>query len=193
MITSLALIVMMTAVTVGTSIAVFSDQESIPGNTVSMGTLDLVVNKSIGKPFSVTNAYPGYVYPTWEYADLFNNGSLPLEAHMTFSHTDGSADLYNYLTIDLRTSGWDSICGNGDDTVIWNGLIKDIPNQLQVSHYGYYVHANEDDGSGPNDNIRPGYSLRLCQKVGVHIDAGNSVMGQSVTFAETFDAYSDND
>lgn len=192
---SITLVVALAAVVVGSSMAVFSDQEVVAGNTVAMGTLEVTVNDSAGKPFSVTNAYPGWMLPNWEYIDILNTGTLPLEAHMSFQKTSGSSQLYNQLTILLKTSGWDSDCSNGDagEKVIYNGKIKDFTPQTLVSDIAYWHLANEDDGSGPNDNIRVGWSERVCQKVGVHVDAGNAIMGTSVEFSEIVDAMQDND
>jgi len=62
-----------------------------------------------------------------------------------------------------------------------------------VSNTAYWHLANEDDGIGPPDNIRVGYSERICQRVGVDNAADNSVQGKSVTFDEVVDAVQDND
>ena len=177
------------------TVALFNDQEVISGNTVATGTLELTVNDSAGKPFSITDGYPGYT-TEWEYIDIFNTGSLPFEAHMSFEKTAGDADLYNQLKIVLKTSGWDSDCYNGDDgeKTIYNGYIKDFPYQWLVSTADYWHLANEDDGSGsPADNIRVGYSERVCQKLSISDTAGNEIMGKTVTFSEIVDAMQDND
>lgn len=172
-IASSALVLAMVFATVGTSVALFSDQKSVQGNTVAMGTLELTLNKSSGKPISVTNAYPGWKMADWEYMDIYNTGSLPFTAHLSFLKTSGSTDLYNYLTIELRiptTSDCD-----GPYTAVYNGLVKDfVPQTHLIWHHGATVPA--------------GWSMRLCQKVGVHADADNSVMGESVTFDEIVDA-----
>jgi predicted ribosomally synthesized peptide with SipW-like signal peptide len=175
--------------------ALFNDQEVIAGNTVATGTLELTVNKSAGKPYSITGGYPGYT-TDWEHIDIFNTGSLPFEAHMSFSMTGGDSDLYDVLKIRLETSGSDSICDNGDadEHLIYDGHVKDFPTQKLVSKLAYWHLANEDDASGsPADNIRAGYAERVCQKLSISGTAGNEIMGKSVTFSEIVDAMQDND
>jgi len=192
-IASLGLVVAVAAATVGSTIAVFSDQGEVAGNTVAMGTLELTVNHSQGKPITVSNAYPGWKMGTWENLDVFNSGSLPFETHFSFKKTTGSLALYKKLTVELRSSGFDSNCDDSDP-LIYNGLIKDFTPQMLISTAPYWHLANEDDGSGsPADNIRAGYSMRVCQKVGVDPSAPNSVIGQTVTFSEVVDAMQDND
>ncbi|NIQ32889.1 MAG: hypothetical protein GTN80_04505 [Nitrososphaeria archaeon] len=188
-------IVVALATVAGATYSVFSDQESITGNTFATGTVILTLNESAGKPFSVSNAYPGYT-TGWEYMDIYNQlGSLPFEAQISFSKTGGNDLLWNKLWITLKTSGWDSDCTNGDagEGVIYNGYIKNYPSSRVVSNIAYWHLANEDDGSGPPDNIRVGYAERVCQKLMLHPSAGNDVMGTSVTFDEVVDAKSDND
>lgn len=188
------LVIAMVGVTVGSSVAVFSDQGKVEGNTVSMGTLDLTLNRSAGKPYTVTNAYPGWMSPTWEYVDIYNTGTLPFEAYMSFAKTSGSNALYNSLTVTLKYVGWDSDCANGDagEKPIYSGLIKDFPQTL-VSAPAYWHQGSESDGSGPGDNIAPNITMRVCQKIGVDANAGNSIMGDTVTFSEIVDAMQDND
>lgn len=189
------------AVVAGGTAALFSDQGSVAGNTVGTGTLELTLNESAGKPFEVENAYPGWESDT-EWVDIFNGpyppgpGQLPFEAEMSFANTGGSSALYDWLTIELWTSGYDSDCSNGDggENTIYSGLIKDFTTGgLPVSDSSFWHLANEDDASGGPDNIRPGYSERVCQKIGVHVDADNSVQGVSTTFDEIVDALQDND
>lgn len=177
---------------IGSSYALFTDSDSIPGNTVATGTLELKLNHSAGKPFSIANAYPGYWSP-WENMDLYNTGTLPLEAYMTFEQTGGDSALYDELFIQLESSGWDSVCHNGDnENVIYQGPLANFPDNKLVSRF--YNHANEADGSGtPPDNIRPEWSMRICQRVGVAPSADNSVMGLSAEFTEIVNSTSDND
>lgn len=188
------LILALSAAVVGSSLALFSDQGEVAGNTVAMGTLELTLNKSSGKPFVVSEAYPGWM-SDWEFIDIYNTGTLPFEAHMSYQKSAGSMDLYNFLTVELKTSGYDSDCTNGDggESTIYSGLMKDFPAQMLVSDIAYWHLANEDDASGGPDNVRPGYSERICQKVGVHTSADNTVMGASVEFKEIVDALQDND
>lgn len=198
---SLLTIVAALTVVVGATYSVFSDTKSITGNTFATGTLKLTLNKSAGKPFSVSGAYPGYM-TGWEWMDIFNApwppvaGQLPFEAYLTISQTGGDAVLWNELKIELKTSGWDSDCTNGDggENTIYSGKIMNFPAGKLVSKLAYWHLANEDDGSGsPPDNIRPGFTERVCQRLWLPSSADNSVQGKSVTFDEIVDAKQDND
>jgi predicted ribosomally synthesized peptide with SipW-like signal peptide len=191
---SVLLLTALGALVVSATVAQFNDQEVISGNTVATGTLELTVNKSDGKPYSITEGYPGYT-TDWEHIDIYNTGTLPFEAHMSFQKTGGSTTLYNALKIELKTSGWDSDCFNGDggENLIYKGYVKDFPTQKLVSKLAYWHLANEDDGSGPNDNIRSNWTERVCQKLSIDSNAGNEIMGKSVTFSEIVDAMQDND
>lgn len=183
------------ALVVSGTVALFNDQETLAGNTVATGTLELTLNESAGKPYSITNGYPGYT-TGWEYIDIFNTGSLPFEAHISFIKTDGSQKLYDALKMVMKTAGWDSDCTNNDggEVTFYNGYVKDFPTQKLVSSLNYWHLANEDDGSGsPADNIRAGYSERVCQKLSIDGSAGNEIMGKSVIFSEIVDAMQDND
>jgi predicted ribosomally synthesized peptide with SipW-like signal peptide len=192
---SLLVIGVLGSLLTGATMAVFTDQEVLAGNTVATGTLELTLNHSAGKPVSISNSYPGYE-TGWEYLDIYNTGSLPFEALMTMTQTAGDTTLYNAVTIKLKTSGWDSDCTNGDggEKTIYNGLLSSFPSSTLVSSANFWHLANEGDGSGsPSDNIRAGYTERVCQKVGISSSAGNEIMGMSATFSETVDAVQDND
>ncbi len=175
--------------------ALFSIQGQITGNTLATGVLELSLNTSAGKPFSITGMMPGE-WTDWEYMDIYNSGDEPFEAYMSFANTSGDATLYDNVTIHLTTSGWDSDCNNGDggEKLIYQGLVKDYPTATVVSSIDYWHLANEDDGSGtPEDNIRAGWSERVCQRAGLSIDAPTSVMGLSTEFSEIVDGVQDND
>lgn len=182
------------ALAVSSTVALFNDQEVVAGNTVAAGTLELTLNESAGKPFAIVGAYPGYM-SGWEYLDIYNTGTLPFEAYMDFQKTSGSTPLYNNLAIILETSGYDSVCHNGDggEQVIYSGLIKNYDETTVVSDISYWHLANEDDASGGPDNIRSGWTERVCQKVGIDSSAGNAIMGQTVVFNEIVNAMQDND
>jgi len=188
---SLFVVLVVAALTAGATGAYFSDQESITGNTFATGTLDITLNHSSGKPWSVTNAYPGYT-SGWEHMDIFNSpGTLPVEAYLWMSQTGGSGALYNNLWIDLYDSGWDSTCGNGDDVLIYSGylsLLSNPPHRIQTSD-------KDPNASGTpgNDDIRPGKSQRVCQRLSLPASAPNSLQGLSTTFTEWVDAEQNDD
>ncbi|HRI05687.1 MAG TPA: TasA family protein [Candidatus Dojkabacteria bacterium] len=192
---SLVTIALLGALAAGATFAVFTDQEVLGSNTVATGTLALTLNHSAGKPYSISNAYPGYV-GSWEHIDIFNAGTLPFEGYLSFNKTGGDTGLYNELTMKIETAGGDGLCNTNDfaENLIYNGKVSAFTPQTLVSSLNYWHLANEDDASGsPADNIRSNWTERLCQQVGVDVSAGNSIMGKSVTFSEVVDAMQDND
>ena len=193
---SLVIILAIAVLAIGATKAYFSDQKSIPGNTFATGTLRLTLNHSDGKPFNVEGAYPGY-QTGWEYMDVFNGpfspvaGQLPFEAYTWLNRTGGSQALYDALEIDLYDSGWDSDCGNGDDEYIYSGLLTGISGQsLRVQT------SDKDPNSGGtpgNDDIRPGWSQRVCQRLRLPASADNSLQDLSTIFDEVVDATQNDD
>ncbi len=191
--TSAMIIAALGALVVNSTFALFTDQEIIAGNTVATGELALTLNHTAGKPYDIQNAYPGF-QDGWEYMDIFNSGLMPFEAYVSFEKTGGSTDLYNALKMEMEEAGGDSVCNTNDfgENPIYNGFVKDFAPQTLVSHL--WQHANEEDASGsPADNIRAGWTMRVCQKLSIDSEAGNEIMGESVTFSEIVDAMQDND
>jgi len=193
---SMAIIGIVGTMAVSATGAYFTDQKSIAGNTFATGTLRLTLNHPSGKPFRVQAAYPGY-QTGWEYMDVFNGpypaqpGQLPFEAYLWLSRTSGSSSLYEALNIDLYDSGWDSICGNGDDVLIYSGSLVGINGQA------HRIQTSDKDpnaqGTPGNDDIRPGWSQRICQRLTLPTSVDNSLQGKEVVFTEWVDAEQNND
>ncbi len=182
------------ALVAGSTVALFNDREVIAGNTVATESFDLTLNHTEGKPYSIEDAYPGFV-DDWEWIDIYNTGELPFEAYMSFEQTGGDTELYEALSIRLETAGGDGTCDTGDfeENLIYDGLISDFPDNTLVSSINYWHLANEADASGsPADNIRPGYTERVCQVLYIEEDV-DDIMGMSTTFSEIVDAVQDND
>lgn len=188
---SALLILAVLALAGGATGAYFSDQESIAGNTYSTGTLNISLNHLVGKPFNISNAYPG-LDSSWKYMDILNSpGTLPVESFVWLAKTGGSDELYNFLNINLYDSGWNSVCGGGDDVRIFTGPLSSITgqgNRIQTSNY-------DPDAAGTpgNDDIRAGQSQRICQTLWLPSWAPNSLQGQSIEFTEYVDAEQNND
>jgi len=187
---SLIIIVAMAAMASGATSAVFSDQETISGNTFATGTLDLELNNLVGKPFEVTGAYPGYISP-WAHMDLSNVGSLPFESYLWLNHTSDSPGLYAALKIDLHDSGADLVCGNGDDTSIYSGLLSGItgPGLRTQTSDNYFAAV----GTPGNDNIIPRSAQRVCQRLELPSTASDALQGKTTAFSEIVKAEQDDD
>lgn len=193
---SLFTIVVVVAAVAGATTAVFSDSKEIANNAVATGTLKLTLNKTAGKPWLVSGMKPGDV-TGWEHMDIFNApyppvaGQLPFEAYFRLEGpSSGAVALYNALEIDLQDSGWNSVCGDGDDVSIGTWTLPGITgstNRTQVSD-------DDPNSSGPGgDNIMPGNSQSLCQRLRLPLSADNTLQGLAVTFSEWVDAEQDND
>ncbi len=183
------------ALVVSSTLALFNDEATIAGNTVATGTFELTLNHTAGKPYSITDAYPGYT-TDWEYIDIFNSGELPFEAYLSFEQTGGDTVLYDALKMTLKTSGYDSDCSNGDagEVTFFDDYLSSFTPETLVSTINYWHLANEDDGSGtPEDNIRAGYTERICQMLSIDDEAGDEIMLKTVTFSEIVDTMQDND
>ncbi len=199
MLASLVVVVTVVSAVAGATGAVFSASDSIEGNIIATGVINLTVNESAGKPFELSGVYPGYM-SDWEYLDIYNNDhspdGVPFEGYMGLAYTSGETSLWDKVWVTMKTVGHDSDCDNGDagEKVIYDGYAKNFGSHRLVSSSNYWHLANEEDGSGtPADNIRVGYSERVCQKVGLHSSADSSLMGKNVEFTETITADSDND
>jgi predicted ribosomally synthesized peptide with SipW-like signal peptide len=192
---SAVIIATLGALVVNSTVALFNDQKVIAGNTVATGTVGLTLNSSEGKPYSVTDGFPGFE-TDWEYMDIFNTGDMPFEAYVSFEQTGGDVVLYDALMMEMVSAGGDGVCNTADfgEFPIYNGLLKDFPAQSLVSSENFWHLANEDDASGsPADNIRAGFTMRVCQKLSIDEEAGNEIMGKTVEFSEIVDAMQDND
>lgn len=76
---SLAAIVAVGAIAGGATFAYFSDTESVDGNKITAGTLDLVIDEQTNIPVVIENAYPGQ--ETSKTVRFKNAGSI--QGHLT--------------------------------------------------------------------------------------------------------------
>jgi hypothetical protein len=183
---SLLTIAFAATISVGATAAVFTDEDSVVGNTIATGTLSMTINEGVNKPISVSNWKPGDSIEGW--FDAFNNGSLDAEYWFYAQKTGGDNALGDQLMIQLRDGGFTGTC---DGPVIYNGKLKDLAgfaNKTKTSDNN--VHAASTAGA---DNIRAGWTQRICQKVWLPESADNSAMGKSFTFNEVVYATQDDD
>lgn len=177
---SLGIIAAVAAVAVGATVAVLSDQKSIAGNSVAIGTLKISINKTAGKPWAVSNMKPGDI-TNWEWMDVINVGSLPATYYFYVDNKNGTPDmnLWNNLKIELRNAGTGATdierCNNG--TVIHNDYVQNVDgmsNKINTTDFAY----------GPGSQMPAGWSQRICQRVYLDLGVGNEVMGRTTTFDE---------
>lgn len=183
---SLFVVLAMAAMVVGATSAIFTDTDSVVGNTFSTGTLDIVVNEGTNKPMSVSGMLPGDSISGW--FDAYNQGSLEAEYWFYIDNVTGDTALRDALQIELKDGGYTGAC---DGPTIYTGPLSALigsANQNMTSDNN--VHAGSTNGG---DNIRAGWTQRICQTVTLPSTAGNEVQGQTVTFDEVMYATQDMD
>lgn len=187
---SLAVVVLVGSVAAGATAAYFSASGAVTGNTVATGTLLLDVNKGAGKAISLSNIQPGYADSSWRWFDAYNHGSLPAEYFMRFDVTAGDTGLYNALNIELRDGGYTGAC---DGPAIYNGSLSAWVANSKISQYNVHAYASDSSRDAVLDDIRPGYTMRVCQKISFpdSLTDQNALQGKSVTFTETVNAMQD--
>lgn len=183
---SLLTIGLASAMSVGATSAIFTTQDSVVGNTVATGTLQMQINEGANKPINVSNWKPGDSISGW--FDAFNKGTLNAEYWFYAQKTSGDNVLGEQLMIQLRDGGYTGAC---DGPIIYNGLLKNVggfANKTETSDNN--VHAASTPGG---DDIRAGWTQRICQTVWLPDSADNSVMGKTFTFDEVMYATQNND
>lgn len=176
----------MGTLSVSATAAVFSSQDSVVGNTIATGTLKLKINEGVNKPISVSGWQPGDSIQGW--FDAFNQGTLNAEYWFYIQKTGGDDALANQLKIELRDGGYTGAC---DGPIIYSGNMVHLlgaTNKIMTSNKN--VHAASTPGG---DDIRAGWTQRLCQKVWLPDTADNSAMGKTLTFDEVVYATQNND
>ena len=167
---SLAMIAIVAALAVGATSSVFTDTESVSGNTFATGTLKIQINKEAGLPFSVSNMKPGDT--TNKYMDVINIGTLPA---YYFVHLDTTMDnaLYDALTVEMRNN--DSL-----GALIYFGSLDGITGS-----------ASKINSTAFAFNPMPaGWSQRIWVKVTLPLATGDGVQGMSTGFDIVMDAQS---
>lgn len=187
---SLAMVAAAGSVLVGGVYAYFSAIGSVNNNTVATGTLLLTVNKGAGKEIALSGIAPGYTDSTYRWFDAFNNGTLPAEYFFKFEKTAGDDALYNALVIELRDGGYTGAC---DGPVFYTAKLSEWVDNTKISQHN--VHATNSATDAVNDNIRAGWTMRVCQKISLPetgVDQ-NELQGKSVIFNEVVNATQDVD
>ncbi len=183
---SLVIVLAMVAMVAGATSSIFSDQDSVVGNTFSTGTLNMVVNEGVNKPMTVSSMKPGDSISGW--FDAFNQGSLEAEYWFYISNVVGDDALRDALVIELKDGGYTGAC---DGPSIYSGSLSALigsSNQEMTSDNN--VHAGSTNGG---DNIRAGWTQRICQTVTLPESTGNEAQGKTVTFDEVMYATQDMD
>lgn len=189
---SLSLIAAVAAIAIGVTTALFSDTETSTGNTISAGTLDLMVDQSNGQnvvKFTVINVKPGDSGTgTWTLNNVGSlNGYLDLES-IAFTDDDnncnepeaavpdvscgptGGGELSANLNVDLFVDANNNSVNDSGDTPIYNGLLSGI-----AASYDLNLALN----SAATNYITLNWSVDPL--------VGNIIQSDGVTFGMTFE------
>ncbi len=169
---SLVVIMAMAALVGGTTSALFTAQDQITGNTISSGSVDLVVHNFSGnKPINTSNMAPGQWTP-WGRAELYNTGSLPTNVYMYVDNVSGAA--CPKTNLEVRT-GW----AGGDETVhlLYNGSLAGITGA------GNRV---ETTVNPPFDQLNPNISQVIKQRAQLDPSADDPYQNTTCTWDEIF-------
>lgn len=172
---SLVIVMAVAAVASVATYAVFTATANIPGNSVATGTLTLAINHTAGKPYAVTNMYPGQV-TNWEWMDVINTGTLFADYSFYLDSATASPDwnLWNNLKIELRSAGNASTeigrCTATDSSPLYDGPVGNI--------YGF------GNKILTKTHLNAGWAQRICQRVYLDSSVGNEAQGRSTGFTE---------
>lgn len=163
-----------------TSLALFTDQESIGGNTFNAGTIDLTVD--------VPSALVTYTSPVMAPGDqdtaelvVGNGGTLDLRYAATSTTTEDSLAGQLVLTIKTGVTTCDNANWSADGTVLYTGVLGTV---ATTSLFGDAT-AGADTGDRA---LAASANETLCFNVTLPISATNAVQGVSTTATFTFDA-----
>ena len=169
---SLIVILAMGALVGGTTSALFTSQGSINGNTISSGSVNLVVHNFSGnKPIYTSNMAPGDWTP-WGRAELYNTGTLPVNVYMYVDNVSGAACDKTNLVV---KTGW----AGGDEFVnqLYNGPlagITDAGNRVETTV------------NPPFDQLDPNLSQVIQQRAQLDSSADDAYQNTSCAWDEIF-------
>ena len=164
------------------AIALFTDQETNPGNAFTTGTLELTSDPATAM-FTVTNMAPGDV--KYDGIQLTNSGSLELRYAMTTTADDTSTlDEQLDLTIDVVTGAGDDTFWYTSDDVVGGANIYGPDGVLSSAAIGNATQGNQTG----DRTLNASGSERLRFKVTLPLGTGNSYQNTTCTVAFVFEA-----
>lgn len=176
---SLMMIVIVAALAVGATSAYFTDNLTVPGNTLSSGTLDIVYGGSASTAITLGNMVPGVwygdqAYPGGDYKLTVNNSGSgsTMAAKYRFREALTSIDTVGlYSKINVKVSRYE---GGG----VWVNYYTGPLNGMLVDSSLAAVMANLPPGNS--------HDWQFAYQLDSSVD--NTYQGQSVTFTLFADA-----
>jgi predicted ribosomally synthesized peptide with SipW-like signal peptide len=122
----------------GATRAYFSDTESILGNTITTGSVDIEIygNGVVEQPFTLANVLPG-VPTAWQELKIANVGFAAVVNHFSVQKTAGSQLLWDNMDVEVRVN-------STSGTVVYTGDIQGFDRDATVqlpagTEHKYYM------------------------------------------------------
>lgn len=160
------------------SLALFTDQEAVGGNSFSTGTIDLVAT-----PASAVVTMPAMAPGDQVTAslDVANSGSLEFRYAVTSTTTEDVLASALALTIKSGVATCDDANWSSTGTVLWSGVLGSTGTTAVI--------GSNAQGSDPGDRVLAGGANEaLCFNVSLPLATGNASQGLTSTATFTFDA-----
>ncbi len=177
---SLALITAMLVSSVGATMAVFSDQGKILGNSFSTATVNIDLRAlgsgQISKPISLTGMIPG-MWSDWGRVEVYNeSNSTPVKAYFYVENLSGAA--CNKVNLKLATGHAGSLVSESAIT-IYDGALSGIAgagNRVAISGPGMIF----------NPTIPVNTTAVVTQRAQLDATASNAYQNTTCTWDEVF-------
>jgi spore coat-associated protein N len=174
-----AIVVLLLAMLGATSLALFTDQETIPNNTFQTGTVDLTVSPSTALVTTTPIMAPGDTFTAP--LTVTNSGTLGLRYAMASVTTENVLAGELVMTIKTGVTTCDDASWAADGTSIYTGVLGTMG--------GTDVLGDNATGAQAGDRtLAAAANEVLCFNVTLPINATNASQGVTSTATFTFDA-----
>lgn len=168
------LITALSVTVAGSAFALFRDSESIPGNTISTGTVDIALSNGMGQfpsPIVANNLMPGE-YSDWSRIKVTNSSSTKVKLYFYVTDLIGSACEGTALELKTGLHG-----GNEHAFTVFNSNIeeiKGIDNRVEITGHVF------------DPDMAVGAVAAVKLRAGISEDADNNSMGDSCSWTGVF-------
>lgn len=175
MIFSLASMAMVGASIGGGTYALFSSTGSVTGNTISSGSVNLLVHNFSGnKPVNSSGIVPGQWAPDGR-LELYNTGTSPAKAYMYVTNLSSSGGaICDKINLKVSTG---HAGGSETENVLYNGPIAAISGASN---------RFETTTVPPFNQLDPNISQAIHQQAQLDVSADSAQMNQTCTWDEVF-------
>lgn len=160
------------------SLALFTDQETVAGNSFSTGTVDLLATPATAVVTAAAMAPGDQVTAP---LDIANSGSLELRYSATSTTTENPLAAQLDLTIKTGVAVCDNANWTTGGTIIYSGVLGTTGTSVL---FGSNVQGNQ----AGDRVLAAGANEALCVNVTLPLATGNASQGLTSTATFTFDA-----